>query len=176
MWSSSNRSVRKYDRTGRKLWEAEVVWKGKKRSPLYADPLSNGNIRVLFWENPKLGSQIPDTAVEIDERGQVVRELRYDPKVKLLERLPNGNALVRIEEDNHVRGKLIEERDPAGKVVWSHRDGGLVMSAQRLPNGDTFVAAGKALGVSAEIKVIRPGGTVGWNKGVGFWPDKAYRY
>ncbi len=171
----SDKAISRYDRTGRKLWETNVVWNGKQRYPLGADSLPNGNIRVFFSAVFKAGPQYADTAVEIDERGQVVRELSYDPRVKLLERLPNGNALVRIDTADRKIGRRIEERDVAGKAVWSKTFKGCVRSAQRLPNGDTLVAT-NGEGFSTEIRAIRPDGAVDRKFTTPFISEQVYQY
>lgn len=88
--------VRRYDRTGSKLWETEIVWKGQTRLPLGAEPLANGNLRVLFRT-----------------------------------------------------GKT-------GKVIWSYTNDTIVITAQRLPNGDTLI------GAIGQAKAIDMNGNVTW--------------
>lgn len=151
--------VRRYDRTGSKLWETEIVWKGQKRLPLGAESLPNGNLRVLFRTSKETYKTRTDTAVEINEQGRVVRELPFDPNIKLLQRLPNGNSLVRVGEDS--KRSLIEERDATDKVIWSNVNDKLVITAQRLPNGDTLI------GATGEAKAIDMNGNVTWQ------PDKS---
>ncbi|MEL7500717.1 MAG: fasciclin domain-containing protein [Planctomycetota bacterium] len=166
--------LRRYDRTGQKLWETGIVWKDQTRTPLGADPLPNGNLRVLFRSSKEGVLYRPDTAIEIDKQGQFVRELPFDSKTKLLERLSNGNSLVLVEDEGTTIGKLIEERDPSGKVTWSYTSDTWVNSAQRLPNGDTLV------GAKGQVKTISPNGKVTWQLGEGVLneviPYNAYRY
>ncbi|HMF10976.1 MAG TPA: HEAT repeat domain-containing protein, partial [Gemmataceae bacterium] len=50
--------------------------------------------------------------------------------------LRNGHVLV---AENH--GSQVTERDRNGKVIWSKNLGQLASSAQRLPNGNTLIAA-----------------------------------
>jgi len=50
--------------------------------------------------------------------------------------LRNGNVLV---AENHA--SQVTERDRTGKIVWQKHLGQLASSAQRLPNGNTFIAA-----------------------------------
>lgn len=164
--------IRRYDRSGRKLRETEIVWKGQKRLPLGAEPLPNGNLRVLFRTSTETYKTRPDTAVEINEQGRVIRELPYDPNIKLLQRLPNGNSLVRIGED--YKSSLIEERDANDKRIWAYTNDKLVLTAQRLPNGDTLI------GAIGQAKAIDTSGNVTWQldeslreTDVGF---ESYRY
>lgn len=169
--------VAEYDRSGKKLWEATVVWKGKKRELLGADVLPNGNIRVLFWEHPKAGAQIPDTALEIDRSGNVIRELPFDPTEKLLERLDNGNAIVRIDDKSAgYSGNRIEERTAKGETVWSYDDPTSIVDAQRLPNGDTVLLGSGTPGAYLGIVVIRPDGSVTSYQKLDHLPFKVHRY
>ena len=174
----TDKFLRRYDRTGSKLWETEIVWKGQKRLPLGAQPLPNGNLRVVFRTSTETYKTRPDTAVEIDERGRVVRELPPpNPSrklaIKLLQILPNGNSLVRVGED--YKSSLIEERDATGKVIWSYTNDTIVITAQRLPNGDTLIGAmgqAKAVDVNGnvtwgQVKEIDANGNVAWK------PDKS---
>ena len=164
-----SKGVSKYSSDGRQLWEAEVIWNGKKRYPLDADRLPSGNIRVLFSNVFKPGPQYADTAVEIDERGDVVTEIPYEPRKKLLASLPNGNSLFRIEESNGNIGKRIVESNSTGDVVWSYTSEFFISSAQRLPNGDTLIA-------SFGIQAIRYDGTVAWEFRPPVICEHIYRY
>lgn len=151
--------VQRYDRTGSKLWETEIVWKGQNRLPLGAEPLPNGNLRVLFRTSKETYKTRPDNSVEIDEQGRVVRELPYDPNIKLLQRLPNGNSLALITTDH--KDRLLEERDATDKVIWSYTNDSRILTAQRLLNGDTLI------GAMGQAKAIDMSGNVTWQ------PDKS---
>ena len=147
--------VRRYDLTGRKLWETEIVWNNQRRKPLDVEPLSNGNLRVMFRNSTKGSQYEPDTAVEIDDQGRVVRELSMQPKRKMLERLPNGNSLVLLLDDEK---RTIGELDTADKIVWSYINDRKVCSLQRLPNGDTLI------GALGQVKAIDARGKVTWKR------------
>jgi hypothetical protein len=64
--------------------------------------------------------------------------------------LPNGHVLI-AECLTHV----VTERDPQGKVVWQYKCGTSAFACQRLPNGNTLIAAGGNL-----LEVTRAGKTV----------------
>jgi hypothetical protein len=147
--------VRRYDLTGRKLWETKIVWKDQRRKPLDVEPLSNGNLRVMFRNSTNGSRYEPDTAVEIDDQGRVVRELSMRPKRKMLERLPNGNSLVLLLDDEK---RTIGELDTADKIVWSYINDRKVFSLQRLPNGDTLI------GALGQVKAIDARGKVTWKR------------
>ena len=168
VWNESGR-IRRYDGTGNEIWETkEIFWNGKKITPLEADLLPNGNIRILFCKFP--GWFARDTAIEIDKQGVVLRQLAWND-ANLFQRLPNGNELV------HVRGGAVAEYNPAGKVVWTYRlDDHSFESAQRLPNGDTLVADRRSL-VPGALRVIRPDGkTIVWELKLGHHVSHVYRY
>jgi len=111
--------------------------------------------------------------VEIDQGGQVVRELPSDRSIKLRQLLPNGNSLVRVGED--YKSSRIEERDASGKVVWSYTNDTIVITAQRLPSGDTLIGAmgqAKVVDVNSnvtwgQVKAMDDNGNVTWK------PDKS---
>jgi hypothetical protein len=77
------------------------------------------------------------------------------PKRKMLERLPNGNSLVLLLDDEK---RTIGELDTADKIVWSYINDRKVFSLQRLPNGDTLI------GALGQVKAIDARGKVTWKR------------
>ena len=163
-------SVWLYDRLGRKLWETEVAWDGKKRRPLEVCELGNGNFQVAFSNVFVAGPQYADTAIEIDGDGQVVGELPFNSLLSHLQTLPNGNALIRVDQENGRIGNKLEERDHAGNIVWVWKSDSPIRSAQRLPDGRTLV------GDSSSIKLIDRDGSVAWQMQVPVVCDECFRY
>ncbi len=73
---------------------------------------------------------------ECDRAGKVV--WRYDGDLKGpidVQLLPGGRLLI---AERH--GNRVTERDRKGAVLWEMRTAGDVVSCQRLPNGNTFIA------------------------------------
>ena len=86
----------------------------------------------------------PGRIIEVDPKGRLVKEIKLkldkpDPHrdTRLARKLENGHYLVAHEGDAAVR-----EYDADGKVVWEHKVGTAVYSAERLPNGHTLIGTG----------------------------------
>lgn len=86
----------------------------------------------------------PGRIIEVDKDGKITKEIKLTldkpdahRDTRLVRKLANGHYLVAHEGDGMVR-----EYDGSGKVVWSHKVGSAVYSAQRLENGNTLIGCG----------------------------------
>lgn len=118
--------------------EGKEVWNYVSSSPqvLGCQRLTNGNTLV--------GEQGPCQAVEVNQKGEVIRVTplqtsheSYHLQVRNLHQLPNGNILAAHEGEGAVR-----EVDPTGKVMWEYTGVENAGDAQRLPNGNTLISCG----------------------------------
>lgn len=143
----------------------------------------NGNdgkhVEVHAFERLPDGSTMiaesgPGRIIEVDRAGKILHEIKLrvskaDPHrdTRLVRKLDNGHYLVAHEGDATVR-----EYDSGGAVVWEHKVGSAVFSAERLPNGHTLIGAGngnRVVEVDKEGKEVwtlekndLPGVTLAW--------------
>lgn len=113
--------------------------------------LPNGNVLV--------GEQGPCRAVEVNRKGEVVKEtpLTTNEKgahrqLRHIRKLKDSNLLACHEGDATVR-----EVDPDGKVVWEFGACPSVFEAQRLPNGNTLISCGtdgRIIEVTPDKKIV----------------------
>ncbi len=121
------------DRTGRRLWTAEV-----SGGPIEAFLLPNG--RLLVAENND------KRVTERDLKGNVLWELWVPDRTLSCQRLPNGNTFV-------ATNSTVGEYDRDGKPVYVHdlarlKKSGRINSALRLRDGRIAVIAGPTLDVA----------------------------
>jgi hypothetical protein len=74
--------------------------------------------------------------VEVDAQGKVRWEMRGLRAPSDVELLPGGRVLVTEQG-----ASVVTERDLKGTILWQKAIGQPVFAAQRLPNGNTFIAA-----------------------------------
>lgn len=123
--------------------------------------LPNGNVLV--------GEQGPCRAVEVNRKGEVVREMPLitaekgaHRQLRHVRKLKNGHILACHEGDGTVR-----EYDTDGKVVWEYPGCPSVFEAQRLPNGNTLISCG----TDGRIIEVTPDKRIVWEFGRKDGPD-----
>lgn len=127
------------DPQGKIVKELNILPEGKKAGHPYirnARKLENGNYLVTHY-----GEQV---VKEYDPQGKIVREIAAPGGPHSVARLKNGNTLITCGD--MTKCAQVIEVDPAGKVVWSVKDGDLpgialkfIAGFQRLPNGNTVI-------------------------------------
>jgi hypothetical protein len=113
------------------------VWKSDQLLPIYPQAiqrLDNGNTLVAGSDMSERGGMV----FELDREGRIVpgRNITLTSPPNDARRLPNGNTLVTLPQENKVA-----ELSPSGSTVASGTLTGLTnpISARRLPNGNTLV-------------------------------------
>lgn len=118
--------------------EKAVVFAYESKSEVYAcQRLTNGNTFIGECNAGRL--------LEVDPRGQIVKEVRLLPEgqdgghlfMRNARRLDDGHYLVA-----HYGPQVVKEYDPLGQVVWQVPALGGPHSVIRLPNGRTLIACG----------------------------------
>jgi len=128
----------------------KVVWECKAYQPLGAERLANGNTLIAEY-----GRRV----IEVDHGGKIVWEYKIGDCVDARQ-LPNGNELISAWS-----GKKAIEVTGEGNIVWSYNAGNYCGAAQRLPNGNTVVAA-----YNSVVEVAPSGAVVWrWDGGVGVY-------
>lgn len=130
--------------------------------------------QVLTFEllpnnNILIGEQGPCKAVEVNRKGEVVREVSLTTaenaahrQVRHVRKLKTGNILACHEADATVR-----EVDATGKVVWEYSGCPNVFEAQRLPNGNTLISCG----TDGRVIEVTPEKQIVWECGRKDFPD-----
>jgi hypothetical protein len=101
-------------------------------------------------------------ATMVDMRGQIVHQWHHDEGIQHLKLLESGNLLIQTspredaggrENSGGSAGALIE-LDPAGEIIWEHRDIAQHHDYVRLENGNTVYLAWEPipLDISRQIK------------------------
>jgi hypothetical protein len=149
--------VQEVDRNNQVVWD----FKAPCEQVLSFERLPNGNVLV--------GMQGPCKAVEVNRKGEVVKEtqLTTDEKpahrqLRHVRKIKGGHLLACHEGDGVVR-----EYGADGKVVWEYPGCPSVFDAQRLPNGNTLISAG----TGARIIEVTPDKKIVWEFGKDDAPD-----
>ncbi len=103
--------------------------------------------------------------LEVDSRGDIVKQLRLLPEskdgghayIRNARRLANGNYLV-----THYAEQEVREYDPRGKIVMRIPAASGPHSAVRLPNGNTLIACGDSVKDGARVFEVDPAGKTVW--------------
>ena len=134
-----------------------VVFNYQSKSEIYAcQRLANGNTFIGECNAGRL--------LEVDCAGHVVKELKLlvegtdggSGYMRNARCLANGNYLVA-----HYHAELVKEYDPQGRVVREIPAVGRPHSVCRLPNGNTLISCGDAVG-GARIFEVDPEGKPVW--------------
>ncbi len=138
--------------------EKKVVFEYKSKSEIYAcQRLPDGNTLI--------GECSAGRLLEVDPKGEIVKEVRLLPEgkngghgfMRNARKLTNGNYLVA-----HYKPQAVKEYDPQGKVVWEVLAPGGAHSLTRLPNGNTLIASGDMRGKPPRVFEVDPQGKTVW--------------
>lgn len=131
--------VAEYDSSGKEVWSypATGAWSAEK--------LANGNVLISAHTAHKV--------IEVSPEKKVVWEYSVNHPINARP-LANGNILLSVFSNGRVL-----EIDRSKKTVWQYKAQGSVYDAQRLPNGNTVVAAGNS------VVEVTPDGKTVWQYG-----------
>ncbi len=124
----------------------KVVWSHQAQGAWSAEKLPNGDVLIAAYSENKL--------IVVNAKSERVWE--YGINCLNAELLPNGNFLVANYSGNRVI-EVTREKE----IAWSYKTPGSCTDAERLPSGNTLVAAGSS------VTEVTPEGKTVWEHSFG---------